>query len=165
VRRKLWLVIFNCSIILSVTAGDLLEVLQMLKQVYIETTIPSFYYEIRKEPEMVARRNWTREWWNKHAIHYELVTSEPVLEELRGGDYPNKRFVLSLIKDIPLVAVESEIVNIVESYIKHKAMPAYPIGDALHLANANKFFHIRRVNTLLALFTPNIVTPLELLGG
>jgi hypothetical protein len=34
-----------------------------------------------------------------------------------------------------------------------------------HLANANKFFHIRRVNTLLSLFTPSIVTPLELLGG
>ena len=156
----------------------------MLKQVYIETTIPSFYYEIRKEPEMIARRNWTREWWDKHVRHFELVTSEPVLEELRNGNYPNKRFILSLIKDIPLITVEPEIVNIVEAYIKHKVMPADPIGDALHLAlasyhkcdfiltwncnhlaNANKFFHIRRVNTLLALFTPSIVTPLELLGG
>jgi hypothetical protein len=32
-----------------------------------------------------------------------------------------------------------------------------------HLANANKFAHIRRVNTLLGLFTPTLVTPLELL--
>jgi hypothetical protein len=32
-----------------------------------------------------------------------------------------------------------------------------------HLANANKFAHIRRVNTLLGLFTPALVTPLELL--
>jgi hypothetical protein len=29
--------------------------------------------------------------------------------------------------------------------------------------NANKFAHIRRVNTLLGLFTPALVTPLELL--
>ncbi len=29
----------------------------MKKRVYIETTIPSFYYENRKEPEMVARRS------------------------------------------------------------------------------------------------------------
>jgi len=35
----------------------------------------------------------------------------------------------------------------------------------VHLANANKFGHIRRINTMLGLFTPNIVTPLELLGG
>jgi len=33
-----------------------------------------------------------------------------------------------------------------------------------HLANANKFDHIRRVNTILGLFVPTIVTPLELLG-
>ena len=34
----------------------------MKKRVYIETTIPSFYVEIRQEPDMVARRGWTREW-------------------------------------------------------------------------------------------------------
>ena len=32
------------------------------------------------------------------------------------------------------------------------------------VANANKFGHIRRVNTMLGLFVPSIVTPLELLG-
>ena len=34
-----------------------------------------------------------------------------------------------------------------------------------HLANANKFDHIRRVNGILGLFVPALVTPLELLGG
>ncbi len=34
-----------------------------------------------------------------------------------------------------------------------------------HLANANKFGHIRRVNTMLGLFVPALVTPLELFGG
>lgn len=29
--------------------------------VYIETTIPSFYYEVRTEPDVVARRMWTRQ--------------------------------------------------------------------------------------------------------
>ena len=32
----------------------------MRKRVYIETTIPSFYYEVRSTPDMVARRAWTR---------------------------------------------------------------------------------------------------------
>jgi len=27
---------------------------------YVETTIPSFYHEVRTEPEMVARKDWTR---------------------------------------------------------------------------------------------------------
>lgn len=33
-----------------------------------------------------------------------------------------------------------------------------------HLANANKFGHIRRINTMLGLKTPELVTPPELLG-
>jgi len=36
--------------------------------------------------------------------------------------------------------------------------------DCRHLANANKFEHIRRVNTLLGLAVPALVTPLELMG-
>jgi hypothetical protein len=57
----------------------------MKKLVYIETTIPSFYHETRQEPEIIARHNWTREWWGKHAGNYELVTSAPVIEELAEG--------------------------------------------------------------------------------
>ena len=34
-----------------------------------------------------------------------------------------------------------------------------------HLANANKFGYIRRINAILGLHTPNLVTPLELMGS
>jgi hypothetical protein len=83
----------------------------------------------------------------------------------------------------PLFFFDAVHAEIVQPYIKHKVMPADPAGDALplalasyhkcdflvtwnclHLANANKFGHIRRVNTLLGLFTPTLATPLELLG-
>lgn len=43
-------------------------------RVYSETTIPSFYHEVRAEPEMVARRNWTRTWWDDRRHVYQLVT-------------------------------------------------------------------------------------------
>ena len=36
----------------------------MKPKVYIETSIPSFYHEVRSEPSMVARRDWTRQWWD-----------------------------------------------------------------------------------------------------
>lgn len=156
----------------------------MRKRVYIETTIPSFYYEVRHEPEMVAMRNWTRQWWDKHAHQYELITSELVLDELERGVYPCKEEVLRLIEDLPFLAVDSEVIEIAKVYIVHKTMPKDPTGDAMHLAlstyhkcdflltwncnhlaNANKFGHIHRVNAMLGLATPNLVTPLELLGG
>ena len=151
--------------------------------VYIETTIPSFYVEVRQEPDMVARRQWTREWWEHCRPAYDLVTSEAVLDELSQGDYPNKADAIALVESLQLVPVEQEIVEIVEAYIQHQVMPRDPVGDALHLAlasfhkcdflltwncnhlaNANKYRHIQRVNTLLGLYVPTLVTPLELLG-
>ena len=62
----------------------------MQPRVYIETTIPSFYCEVRPEPEMVARRNWTRTWWDQRRQAYQLVTSIAVLDELQDGTFPNQ---------------------------------------------------------------------------
>ncbi len=153
-------------------------------RVYVETTIPSFYHETRTAPDIVARRRWTRQWWSGAPERYELVTSSPVLDELAGG--PRERIAerLALVRELPLLAVEPGIGEILRAYMRHKLMPADPAGDALHLAlasyhkcdflvtwncrnlaNANKFEHIRRINTMLGLFVPILATPLELLGG
>ena len=153
-------------------------------RVYVETTIPSFYHETRTAPDIVARRRWTRQWWSGAPERYELVTSSPVLDELAGG--PRERIAerLTLVRELPLLAIEPGIGEILQAYLRHKLMPADPAGDALHLAlasyhkcdflvtwncrnlaNANKFEHIRRINTMLGLFVPVLATPLELLGG
>ena len=112
-------------------------------------------------------------------------TEEPeaVVEELSLGEFPAREDCLRLIEHIPLVPIEAAIAEIVQTYIARQVMPRSPVGDALHLAlpshhrcdflvtwncrhlaNANKFDHIRRVNTMLGLFVPALVTPLELLG-
>ena len=155
----------------------------MKPRVYVETSVPSFYHETRTAPEMVARRNWTRQWWDGRRHAYEVVTSEPVLDELAAGDYPGREQVLALANTLPCLPVEFSIAEIVQAYIEHQVMPQDPLGDGLHLAlasyhkcdflvtwnclhlaNANKFGHIRRVNAMLGLFVPALVTPLELLG-
>ena len=152
-------------------------------RVYVETTIPSFYHEARTAPDIVARRDWTRRWWAGAADRHELVTSEAVLDELGGGPAESSAAWLTLIGDLPLLTIEADIAEIVEAYVRHRLMPAASGGDALHLAlasyhkcdflvtwncrhlaNANKFGHVRRVNTMLGLFVPALVTPLELLG-
>ncbi len=69
----------------------------MKPKVYIETSIPSFYYEARTEPDMVARREWTREWWNRASDNYVLVTSLAVLDELNRGNFPGKSEAIELI--------------------------------------------------------------------
>jgi len=153
-------------------------------RVYVETTIPSFYCELRTEPDIVARRDWTRQWWSTAAARFELVTSPAVLDELAAGKSERSAERLALVGGLPVLPVEPAIIEIVRTYIEHRVMPADPAGDALHLAlasyhkcdflvtwncrhlaNANKFGHIRRVNTMLGLFVPTLATPLELLGG
>ena len=108
-----------------------------MPRVYIETTIPSFYHEVRPEPEHVARRAWTRTWWDEQRSRYELVTSEAVIDELESGDYPSKRETLRLIDGLPLLAVEPEVGEVVKAYVRHLLMPKDPYGDALHLALAS----------------------------
>lgn len=154
-----------------------------MSRAYVETSIPSFYFEARSEPEMVARRTWTRQWWALARNATEMVTSVAVLDELGRGDFESRSDCLELMQELPALAVDPAIFEIVQAYIQHRVMPADPLGDALHLAfasyhrcdflvtwnckhlaNANKFGHIRRVNSILGLFSPALVTPLELLG-
>jgi hypothetical protein len=154
----------------------------MKSRVYIESTIPSFYCETRTDLEAVARRNWTQHWWDFKRKTYDVFISPAVLDELSSGDYPTKQDVLSLVREIPVLPIENEIWEIVGTYIRHSLMPADPAGDALHLAmasyhkcdflltwncqhlaNANKFQHIRILNGMLGLHVPSLVTPLELL--
>ncbi len=157
----------------------------MKPKVYIETSIPSFYHETRTSPEAVARRNWTQEWWNTKREEYDVCTSQAVVNELQRGDYnkQKKEECLELLRPIELLLIESEIALVVDTYIKHKIMPADAGGDALHLAiaswykcdilltwnckhiaNARKIPHIRHINTMLGLHIPQLITPLELLG-
>lgn len=154
----------------------------MSKTVYIETSIPSFFYEERAGADMVARRDWTRQWWAAATEHYDLVTSPAVIDELERGDYPSRDDCLKLVDRLELLEITPEVLDVVDTYIARHVMPADPAGDALHLAvasvhhcdflvtwncrhlaNANKFGHIRRVNSLLGLYVPTLVTPLELL--
>jgi predicted nucleic acid-binding protein len=151
-------------------------------RVYIETTIPSAYFDERRAPEMVARREDTRRWWATAGDRYAKVTSAEVREELERGPSHRRGAWVKLIESLPLLRRKAVVREIAGTYIHHKVMPSYPLGDALHLAlasyyrcdylltwnfkhpaNPRKFGHIQRVNVQLGLFVPRIVTPSELL--
>ena len=129
-------------------------------------------------------RDWTRQWWDRRRSHYLISTSTAVLAELDAGSLPHRDDALRLATTLPAIPAGDEIGEIVEIYIQHHLMPRNPLGDALHLAlasfhkfdylltwncvhlaNANKIGHIRRINALLGLHVPILTTPLELMGG
>jgi len=134
------------------------------KTVYVETSVFSFYYDQRSAPDVIAMNNWTREWWDYKRYEYDIVTSTAVLAELDTGTMPHRQKAFEMAEKLPAIPIESGTEDIVRAYIQHKLMPNDPLGDPLHLANANKFGHIHRINDLLNLHTPILTTPLELMG-
>jgi predicted nucleic acid-binding protein len=158
----------------------------MSLKVYIETTIPSFYFETRQDMENQVRRKWTREWWDKYHAYYNLFTSEAVLFELGRSNYPapKRAATLEMVGDIAVLPLTDEVVSVANTYRRELVMPKEPSLDSLHLAlaschgcdilltwncdhlaNANKHGHIKRVNDRLKLATPLLITPIELLKG
>lgn len=153
-------------------------------RVYVETTIPSFYYDFRDSPAITLRREMTRRWWADAAERYELLTSGIVLDELAVGRSDHVPLRLALIAKVEVLAYVPQVTVIVETYLSHKLMPAKPPEDAWHLAlasfhrcdlivtwncrhlaNPNKAGHIRGINTRLGLSVPRLATPQELLEG
>lgn len=157
------------------------NILKVKPLVYIETTIPSFYDSYRQEPEMIAMRNWTREWWDHHSGGYELVSSLVVVDELKQGVYENQLSAVRMVMELQMLSVSNEVLEIADEYKRRHLMPKEVSGDALHLAiasyygcpylltwnckhlaNTQKQEHIRHVNTILGLMVPIITTPMEL---
>jgi hypothetical protein len=155
----------------------------MKPTIYIETTIPSYYFNSREDAELKVLSKWTREWWDERRHEANLVTSLAVIEELSGGNHPFKKEKLALMDKIPLLPVTQKAIDVARVYVARKAMPNDPKGDALHLAlasvykcdmllswncrhivNYQKAGHLKQLNGELRLGVPMLLTPMELLN-
>lgn len=155
-----------------------------MNTVYIETSIPSFYYTLRVDPESIARMHWTHQWWREYSKKFTLMTSAAVIDELRKGTSKKTEERISLLDGMDILTITDDVIEIANIYIERFVMPKDPQGDALHLAlasfykadtlltwncrhlaNANKFNHIRRVNYEIGLSTPILATPLNYISG
>jgi hypothetical protein len=81
------------------------------ERVYIETTIPSFYYNTRRSEEIRLMAEKTRHWWDTARSAYELCTSDLVITELERGDHPFKTQKLDLVRELALLEITAEAVR------------------------------------------------------
>lgn len=150
--------------------------------VYIETTIPSYYFETRRSEQVGAWRSVTRAWWDGYRFRYRLVTSRFVLAELAEAPGAKATHAARLLDEVEILDEPPELVALAEFYVQQRAMPDEAAGDAYHLAmaslhridflltwncrhlaNANKIRHLTVLNGRLGLPIPTITTPLTLL--
>jgi len=156
----------------------------MKPTVYLDATVPSFYYEERPGTIMQAWREITVEFWDQARSGYDLFLSDETLRELQEPGYPaeKREKCLALVSNLSRLAVVPEVIELVAYYVAEHLMPADDLGDAFHLAfatwyriqylltwnckhlaNANKFEHIQVLNARRRLVSPAIVTPAQLL--
>jgi hypothetical protein len=148
------------------------------ERVYIETTIPSFYYNSRPDDEMRRMATITNNWWDNEGGYCDLFTSDVVVSELERGEHPYKLEKLTLVRPLPLLQITIEVANLAKQYITALAMPARPGADALHLAlasvyrcdilltwncehlaNPNKVSQLGSITRRSGLSLPQILTP------
>lgn len=148
---------------------------------YLDTSVPSAYYDERVK----WRLEHTRQWWEDELPKYDVFISEVVLTEIRGTENPIRRNeLLELVKGFSEIKLISKIEEIANGYVNQKVIPRSHFPDALHialasfykidflitwncehLAEAHRRRRVRLFNTSAGLFVPEIMTPMELVGG
>ena len=105
-----------------------------------------------------------------------------MIDEIQQGKSSHTEPRLLLLEPLLLLEINQDIIDIAKIYIKHLVMPNDLKGDALHLAiacyykidclltwnckhiaNANKYDHIRKINFQIGMSTPILTTPLNYL--
>ena len=103
-------------------------------------------------------------------------------DELEGAPNPKRDLAMTLMTGIELLSLPEGLADVIATYTEHQLVPKDATGDAAHLAmasmhntdflltwnirhlaNANKFQHLRVINGRLGLSVPTITTPLMLI--
>jgi len=155
-----------------------------MKTVYIETSVIS-YLSGRTSPRLVtaAHQQITKDWWDFHRRRFELFISPLVLDEASGGDPDAAAKRLRVIEGLPSLNITSEAMELVDTLIDERALPAQARDDAAHIAistvhnidylltwncrhldNAETKPVIRSICAVKGFICPEICTPVELMG-
>jgi len=149
---------------------------------YLETSIPSYIAAYPSRDLIVAaHQQITHEWWHNARHRFKFYISEAVLEELRKGDPDAAGRRLKVVKDIPVLQLNENVISLVRIYDKKLGLSGRSKADlphfaftvaykmdylitwnCSHIANGEIMRRLLDINLELGLFLPLIVTPEEI---
>jgi hypothetical protein len=152
------------------------------KNIYLESSVVSFYANRRSTNLIVAAyQEITQQWWENELPKHNAFISQFVVDEVSRGNQFQSEARMEAISDFPLLDLPDSVFDIAERYLSELSIPRKSRIDALHIAAsvvngmdflvswnfhhiANAFIkeRIRRINDSLAVATPEICTPEEL---
>jgi predicted nucleic acid-binding protein len=116
------------------------------KSVYIETTIVS-YLTGWPSADLIraARQAITKRWWRDRRRHFDLFTSQVVLEEAGKGDERAAARRTRILQRLTRLGTTAQALALAAALIDKQAMPPKAAVDALHLAVAS----VEKIDILL----------------
>lgn len=156
----------------------------MKQRVYIETTIVSHLTaRPSKDVIMLGQQKLTREWWLRRRQHYDLYTSQFVVDEAGDGDPVAARKRLEALSGLPLLDATDATMPLAEEMVRRRLLPSRAAIDAVHiaiatlnrmnvvltwncrhLANADVYVGVSRFLRSAGFEAPLVCTPTELMG-
>jgi len=153
----------------------------MKQKVYLDTSVPSRYYDDKRPEE----RRITRLWWENDMPKYDTLVSGVTVREMEAT--PEKELqekLLELIKEFEVLEETEECKELARKYIEGGIIPEKIPNDALHIAvstvnridilvswnfehmvNTDVRHKINGINLLNGYSEIEISSPLELGGG
>ncbi len=109
----------------------------MKSEVYIETTVVSYYTAWPSRDLVVAaRQEVTRELWERLTTQFEPYVSALVLHEASQGDADAAQSRLKALTEMPVLEITDEVRQMAERLVTGRAVPEEYPEDALHIAIA-----------------------------
>ncbi len=152
--------------------------MRQMARIYLETSFVSACVATRTDISSVYRKQASLTWWNESSREHDLFISTEVARELSDPAYPRRVQALEMLRDITLLELTPEAIDLARILIREKVMPAPELGDAAHvaiatlagieymvswnvrhLANINKVAHLNRVCAAQGYTPPQIVIP------
>ncbi|MFT5367715.1 MAG: putative nucleic acid-binding protein [Candidatus Latescibacterota bacterium] len=127
----------------------------MAKQkIYLDTTVPSAYYDLRT-PERQAQ---TIQFWKETLPKFDAFVSGLVLREIADTPDQGRRGQIEmLVNEVSILDLDSEAAELAQEYIDREIFPEKYRSDAIHVAIAVingigylcswNFTHLVKVNT------------------
>lgn len=109
----------------------------MKPTLYLETTIPSFLTGRPSRDHLIAgQQAATKRWWRLRRKHFELFTSQFVVNEAAQGDTKMAAKRLQLLQPVQKLPVPLEADELARQILKKHLLPPKAAVDAFHIATA-----------------------------
>jgi predicted nucleic acid-binding protein len=106
-------------------------------KVYVETSVISYLTAWPSRDIVIAgHQQTTRDWWQEQSQSFQLVASQLVIQEASAGDTVAAQERLKILKNIELLEVTEDAMNLAQVLIQSGPLPRKAAEDALHIAIA-----------------------------